>query len=524
MRHTQSSKKNEDFHKTMKKTNSNIELKNFYGGDPKPGSYPYTSGIYSNMYNGKLWTMRQYAGFTSALESNKRYRFLVDQGVMGLSVAFDLPTQTGYDSDHKLSLGEVGRVGVPICTIDDMDILLEELPLNEISISMTINSTAAVLLGFLIVCSEKRGINRSALMGTIQNDILKEYIARGTYIYPPKPSMRLITDIFSFCSQEMPKWNTISISGYHIREAGSTAVEELAFTFANGIAYVEAALEKGLDINIFGKRLSFFFNCHNHFFEEIAKFRAARRIWAKIMKERFRASDEKALMCRFHTQTAGSTLQAKQIDNNIVRTTLQATAAILGGTQSLHTNARDEALALPTEKSAQLALRTQQIIAYETGIPDVSDPLAGSPFIEGLTDEIEEKVMGLISKIDDLGGAVSAIEDNFQQNQIGISAYNYQKAIDEHKNILVGINKFQTTKDETSSIQKINKKEEIKQCNRLKIYKNNRNKEELKLALTKLHEMAQSSENLMPYIIDSIRKKATLGEISNTLRKVFGEY
>ena len=399
-----------------KKTNSNIPLQSYYGKSPEPGEYPFTSGIYSDMYRERLWTMRQYAGFTSAEESNKRYRYLIDQGVMGLSVAFDLPTQTGYDSDHAMADGEVGRVGVPISSLSDMDILTNGIPLHEISVSMTINSTAAILLAFLIASAEKQGVSRERLSGTVQNDILKEYIARGTYIYPPKASMRLITDLFEFCASEMPRWNTISISGYHIREAGSTAVEELAFTLANGIAYVQAALDKGLDVNTFGKRLSFFFNCHNHFFEEISKFRAARRMWAKIMKERFGATEPKAMMCRFHTQTAGSTLQAQQIDNNVVRTTLQATAAVLGGTQSLHTNARDEALALPTEQSAQLALRTQQMIAHETGIADVADPLAGSEYIETLTDKLEELAMSLIEQIDELGGAVSAIEQEPQSH------------------------------------------------------------------------------------------------------------
>ena len=424
-----------------KKTNSNIPLQSYYGKNPEPGEYPFTSGIYPDMYRRRLWTMRQYAGFTSAEESNKRYRYLIDQGVMGLSVAFDLPTQTGYDSDHAMADGEVGRVGVPISSLSDMDILTNGIPLHEISVSMTINSTAAILLAFLIVSAEKQGVSRERLSGTVQNDILKEYIARGTYIYPPKASMRLITDLFEFCSSEMPRWNTISISGYHIREAGSTAVEELAFTLANGIAYVQAALDKGLDVNTFGKRLSFFFNCHNHFFEEISKFRAARRMWAKIMKERFGATEPKAMMCRFHTQTAGSTLQAQQIDNNVVRTTLQATAAVLGGTQSLHTNSRDEALALPTKKSAQLALRTQQIIAHESGIPDVADPLSGSKYVEALTDELENSAMALIEKIDELGGAVSAIEKQFQQNEISKSAFDYQKAVDEGEKILVGLNK-----------------------------------------------------------------------------------
>ena len=468
--------------------------------------------------------MRQYAGFTSAEESNKRYRYLIDQGVMGLSVAFDLPTQTGYDSDHALAEGEIGKVGVPICSLADMEILMKEIQLDKVSVSMTINSTAAILLAFLIAAAEKQGISKEKLNGTVQNDILKEYIARGTYIYPPKPSMRIITDLFEFCSEEMPKWNTISISGYHIREAGSTAVEELAFTLANGIAYVQSAIDKGLDINTFGKRLSFFFNCHNHFFEEIAKFRAARRMWAKIMQERFGATEQKALMCRFHTQTAGSTLQAQQIDNNVVRTTLQATAAVLGGTQSLHTNSRDEALALPTEKSVQLALRTQQIIAHESGIPDVADPLAGSEYVETLTDELENAAMDLIEKIDELGGAVSAIEQQFQQNEIASSAFDYQKAVDEGEKILVGVNKFATDEHEVSDIQEINKVAIREQLDRLSEMKENRNKDEVQKSLANLKETAAGDGNLMPLIIRAVIAHATLGEISDTLRSVFGEY
>ena len=507
-----------------KKTNSNISLKSFYGTGKKPGEYPFTSGIYSDMYRNKLWTMRQYAGFTSAEESNKRYRYLIDQGVMGLSIAFDLPTQTGYDSDHELSIGEIGKVGVPICSIADMEILFKNIQLDEVSISMTINSTAAILLALLIVTAEKQGIDIKKLSGTIQNDILKEYIARGTYIYPPKPSMRIITDVFEYCSIHLPKWNTISISGYHIREAGSTAIEELAFTISNGIAYVQAAIDKGLDVNIFGKRLSFFFNCHNHFFEEIAKFRAARNIWATIMKNRFNAIDEKAMMCRFHTQTAGSTLQAQQIDNNIVRTSFQALAAVLGGTQSLHTNAKDEALALPTEESAQLALRTQQIIAHETGIPDVSDPLAGSKYIEELTNEIEQSAMVLIDKIDSLGGAVSAIEQEFQQNEIASSAFDFQKAIDNKEQILVGVNKYLSDKVDNIEIQKIDDLEISKQLNRLKQFKKERNTKLVNNSLLLLKEVALSDTNIMPSIIDCIKNDATLGEISDVLRKVFGEY
>ena len=508
----------------IKKTNSNIPLKSFYGQSPLPGEYPFTSGIYPDMYRGQLWTMRQYAGFTSAEESNKRYRYLINQGVMGLSVAFDLPTQTGYDSDYPLADGEVGRVGVPICSLEDMNILTNGIPLNEISVSMTINSTAAILLAFLIASAEKQGVSRDKLSGTVQNDILKEYIARGTYIYPPKASMRLITDLFAFCSNEMPRWNTISISGYHIREAGSTAVEELAFTLANGIAYVQAALDKGLDVNQFSKRLSFFFNCHNHFFEEIAKFRAARRMWAKIMKNRFGATEEKAMICRFHTQTAGSTLQAQQIDNNVVRTTLQATAAVLGGTQSLHTNAQDEALALPTEKSAQLALRTQQIIAHESGIPDVADPLSGSHYVESLTDELENAAMALIEKIDMLGGAVASIEQQFQQNEIAKSAFDYQKAIDEGETIMVGLNKYKSKENEEVETQTIDQDAVQQQLDRLCTLKANRNTAEAQHALTVLKEIASGDKNLLPHIIHAVKTHATLGEISDALREVFGEY
>ena len=516
-----------------KKTTSNILLKPFYGKDNQPGEFPFTSGIYQDMYRGKLWTMRQYAGFTSAEESNKRYRYLIEQGVMGLSIAFDLPTQTGYDSDHALAAGEVGKVGVPICSLTDMEILLKEIQLDQVSVSMTINSTAAILLAFLVVAAEKKGVPREQLNGTVQNDILKEYIARGTYIYPPKPSMRIITDVFEFCSNEMPRWNTISISGYHIREAGSTAVQEIAFTLANGIAYVQSAIDKGLDINHFGKRLSFFFNCHNNFFEEIAKFRVARRMWAKIMKERFSATEPKAMMCRFHSQTAGSTLQAQQIDNNVVRTTLQATAAVLGGTQSLHTNSRDEALALPTEKSAQLALRTQQIIAHESGIPSVADPLAGSNYVEALTDELEKEAAELIAKIDELGGAVPAIENEFQQNEIAKSAFDYQKAIDAGEKIIVGVNKFQSKEADIPETLQIDQKAVQQQLDRLQSVKQNRDNQKVESSLKALNDAASNDTrlknagrqaNLIPVIIDAVQSKATLGEISDTLRGVFGEY
>ena len=506
-----------------KKTNSNIKLKKFYGTKEVPGEFPFTSGIYPEMYRQRLWTMRQYSGFSSAEESNQRYQYLLEQGVKGLSVAFDLPTQTGYDSDHSLSTGEVGKVGVPICSIDDMDILLKNIPLDKVSISMTINSTASILLALLIASSEKNGIDKKQLKGTIQNDILKEYIARGTYIFPPKPSMRLITDIFEYCSKEMPNFNTISISGYHIREAGANAIQEVAFTLSNAIAYVESAINAGLDPNIFGQQLSFFFNCHNHFFEEIAKFRAARRMWAKIMKEKFNVTNKKALMCRFHTQTAGSTLTAQQIDNNIVRTTLQATSAILGGTQSLHTNAKDEALALPTEESAQLALRTQQIIGYETGVPDVADPLAGSFYVEELTNQIESEANKIIDNIDILGGSVSAIEKEYQQNEIATSAYEYQKEIDDQSNIIVGVNKFKNNiSDDNNEILHLSEKSANKQIKRLAEFKKNRNIKIVNNELQKLHEASKQNINLMPYIINAVKSSATLGEISDILRKSFG--
>jgi len=507
-----------------KKTNSNIILKNFYGNDDGPGKFPYTNGIYPEMYRQQLWTMRQYSGFSSAEESNKRYQYLLEKGVKGLSVAFDLPTQTGYDSDHELSSGEVGKVGVPICSIDDMDILLNDIPLDKVSISMTINSTASILLALLIASCEKNGVDKKLLRGTIQNDILKEYISRGTYIFPPKPSMRLITDIFEYCSKEMPNFNTISISGYHIREAGANAIQEVAFTLSNAISYVEAAVGSGLDPNVFGQQLSFFFNCHNHFFEEIAKFRAARKMWAEIMKNRFSVKNEKALMCRFHTQTAGSTLTAQQIDNNIVRTTLQATSAVLGGTQSLHTNAKDEALALPTEQSAQLALRTQQIIGYETGIPDVADPLAGSYYIEELTQQIESEAQKIIEDIDALGGSVSAIEQEYQQNAIAESAYEYQKGIDNHSNIIVGVNQFEDNgkNKENNKILHLSEKSAKKQIGRLKNFKENRNTDKVISSLKKLKEASKKDANLMPYIINAVKSSATIGEISDILRESFG--
>lgn len=508
----------------MKSTNSDINLKSFYGSsiNEEPGEFPFTHGIYPNMYLGRHWTMRQYAGFGSAEESNKRYKYLLNQGVMGLSVAFDLPTQTGYDSNHALAQGEVGRVGVPISSLADMEVLMDGIPLDKVSISMTINSTASILLAFLVVTAEKQGISKDQLRGTVQNDILKEYIARGTFIYPPKQSMRIITDMFKWCGINIPNWNTISISGYHIREAGATAVQELAFTFANGIAYVESALNAGMDVNQFGKRLSFFFNAHNHFYEEIAKFRAGRRIWAKIMKERFGATEPKAMMCRFHTQTAGSTLTAQQIDNNVVRTTIQAVSAVLGGTQSLHTNAFDEALALPTESSARLALRTQQVIAHESGIPDIVDPFSGSHFMESLTDEIESIVLKLIQKIDDLGGAVPAIEMEFQQNEIGQSAYQYQKKIDDQTNIIVGVNKFKDEKEPAPETLKINEKAVQSQLSRLKKIKHTRDSKAVQVSLDELKTISRGNGNLMEGIIDAVKNYATLGEISDVLRTEFG--
>ena len=509
----------------MKKTNSNIKLKKFYGNkEEAPGKFPYKHGIYPNMYTDRLWTMRQYSGFSSTIESNKRYHYLLTQGVKGLSVAFDLPTQTGYDSDSALAEGEVGKVGVPISCMNDMETLLDGIPLDKISISMTINSTAAILLAFVIAVADKNKVDRNLLRGTIQNDILKEYIARGTFIYPPHPSMKIVTDIFEFCSTELPNWNTISISGYHIREAGSTAVQELAFTFSNAISYLESAIEKGLNVDDFASRISFFFNSHNHFFEEIAKFRAARKMWATIMKDRFKAKKEKSMICRFHTQTAGSTLAAQEIDNNVVRTTLQATAAVLGGTQSLHTNSRDEALALPNESSALLALRTQQIIAYETGIPDVVDPLAGSYYIEELTETLEKESFKLIDKIDNLGGAVNAIEQHFQQTEIADSAYEFQKDIDNKEKIQVGVNKFVTEESPYTNIQKIDKESVSNQIQNLKQIKNNRNLEKINSILNKLEKSANDNTNMMPIIIEAVKADATLGEISDTLRKVFGEY
>jgi methylmalonyl-CoA mutase N-terminal domain/subunit len=508
-------------------TDSGIEIKKLYSEpvpvNERPGEFPFTRGVQPDMYRGKLWTMRQYAGFSTAEESNKRYHYLLSQGVMGLSVAFDLPTQIGYDSDHVLAEGEVGKVGVAIDSLEDIDTLFKGIKLEEVSTSMTINATAFILLAFYVAQAKRQGADLKKISGTIQNDILKEYAARGTYIYPPKPSMRIITDIFEWCSRELPKWNTISISGYHIREAGSTAVQEIAFTLSNGKAYVKAALEKGLDINVFGKRLSFFFNAHNNLFEEIAKFRAARRMWAKMMKE-LGATDPKAMMLRFHTQTGGSTLTAQQPHNNISRVTIQTLAAVLGGTQSLHTNGYDEALSLPTEEAARIALRTQQIVAYESGAPDTVDPLAGSFFVEQLTNEVEEKAWQLIEKIDAMGGSVSAIEQGFIQNEIAKSAYEYQRKIETGEKIIVGVNKFQLKEEASIPLLKIDDSIRDAQVQRIKRLKEARNQEQVTKCLEAVRQKAASGENLMPAVIDAVENDCTLGEIADELRKLFGEY
>lgn len=489
-----------------------------------PGQYPFTRGIQPTMYRGRLWTMRQYAGFGTAKESNERYRYLLEQGQMGLSVAFDLPTQIGYDSDDPIAYGEVGKVGVAIDTLADMEILFDKIPLNKVSTSMTINAPASVLLALYIAVAEKQNVPKDKLSGTIQNDILKEYIARGTYIFPPKPSMRLINDIFAYCSKEVPKWNTISISGYHIREAGSTAAQEVGFTLANGIAYVDAAIKSGLDLDEFSKRISFFFNAHNDLFEEVAKFRAARRLWAKIIKERFGAKDPRSMMLRFHSQTAGSTLTAQQVDNNIVRVTIQALAAVLGGTQSLHTNSRDEALALPTEESVRIALRTQQIIAFESGVSNTIDPLAGSYFVETLTDQIEKEAENYISKIDSLGGMIAAIEAGYVQMEIQNAAYKFEKELEAGNKIVVGVNKFQIDEDEQKELLKIDVKVQDEQIKFLKKVKSERNNDEVEKQLKELKDAAQSNANLMPYILSAVKCYASVGEVCNTLRKVFGEY
>lgn len=517
-----------------KYTDSGIEIKPLYtAADTKafdaelssemPGAYPYTRGVQADMYRGRLWTMRQYSGFSTAEESNKRYHYLLSQGVSGLSVAFDLPTQIGYDSDHPLSEGEVGKVGVAINSIEDVETLFHNIKLQDVSTSMTINATAFILLAFYVALAKKQGADLSKITGTIQNDILKEYAARGTYIYPPKPSMRIITDIFEWCSNELPRWNTISISGYHIREAGSTAVQEVAFTLSNGKAYVEAALKKGLDINVFGKRLSFFFNAHNNLFEEVAKFRAARRMWAQIMKD-LGATDAKAMMLRFHTQTGGSTLTAQQPLNNISRVTIQTLAAVFGGTQSLHTNGYDEALSLPTEEAARIALRTQQIVGFESGVAETADPLAGSYFVESLTSELEQKATELMLKIDAMGGSVSAIEQGYMQDEIARSAYEYQRKVETGEKIIVGVNQFKVEEANTIAGFKIDDTIRTIQTEKLNRLKESRSDDGARIALTAIERAAIDGHNLMPAVIAAVEHMCTLGEISDVLRNVFGEY
>ena len=488
-----------------------------------PGEFPYTRGVKKDMYRGRLWTMRQYAGFSTAEASNERYHYLLNQGTTGLSVAFDLPTQIGYDSDHPMSEGEVGKVGVAIDSLADMEILFKGIQLQDVTTSMTINATASTLLAMYVALAKKQGADLSRIGGTIQNDILKEYAARGTYIYPVRPSMRLITDIFEWCSSELPRWNTISISGYHIREAGSTAVQELAFTLANGKAYVEAAKKKGLDVNVFGKRLSFFFNAHNDFFEEAAKFRAARRIWAKIMKD-MGATNPDAMMLRFHTQTGGSTLTAQQPENNIARVTIQALSAVLGGTQSLHTNGYDEALSLPTEEAAQVALKTQQIIAFESGVAETADPLGGSYYVESLTASMEVAVNEIMAHIDEMGGSVRAIEEGFMQEQIAQSAYKFQREVEQQIKVVVGVNKFQGAKDPEPTLLKIDDSIRDLQTEKLKKLKSNRDEQKAQQCLNAIEQAAINGNNLMPPVLDAVENYCTLGEIAGKLRNVFGEY
>ncbi|HXG85262.1 MAG TPA: methylmalonyl-CoA mutase family protein [Pyrinomonadaceae bacterium] len=501
--------------------NTNIDYERDLGN---AGEFPYTRGVRSNMYRGRFWTMRQYAGFASAEESNARYKYLLAHGTTGLSVAFDLPTQIGLDSDDELAAGEVGKVGVAIDSLEDMLRLFDEIPLNTVSTSMTINATASTLLCLYLAVAKKQNVSFDKVNGTIQNDILKEYIARGTYIYPPKPSLRLITDTFAFCAAEVPNWNTISISGYHIREAGSTAAQEIAFTLADGIAYVDAAISVGLKVDDFAPRLSFFFNAHNNLLEEVAKFRAARRLWARIMRDRFSAKNPKSLMLRFHTQTAGSTLTAQQPEVNVVRTTIQALAAVLGGTQSLHTNSMDEALSLPTETAARIALRTQQVIAHESGVADIVDALAGSYAIEELTNNLEQKAVEYIEKIDQMGGMLKAIENGFPQREIQEAAFQYQRAVETNDAVVVGVNKFQIEENETIPILKVNEQIERGQVERLRALRERRDKEKAENALAKLEEAANRTENLLPKILDCVENYVTVGEISNRLRRVWGEY
>ncbi|MDF1545024.1 MAG: methylmalonyl-CoA mutase family protein [bacterium] len=515
------------------KTTSGIEIPSL--ADPKenpvdinrlgePGKYPFTRGVYPDMYRGRLWTMRQYAGFGTASETNKRFKYLLEKGQTGLSVAFDLATQIGYDSDHPLSKGEVGRTGVAIDSLEDMELLFDGIPLDKVSTSMTINSTAVILLAMYIAVGKKQGVESEQLTGTIQNDILKEFIARGTYIFPPQPSMRIITDIFAYAADKLPRFNTISISGYHIREAGSTAVQEVAFTLSNAVAYVKAALTAGLDIDSIAPRLSFFFASHTNLFEEVAKFRAARRVWAWVMKEQFGAKNSKSLLLRFHTQTGGSTLTAQQPENNIVRTAMQALSAVLGGTQSLHTNAFDEALALPTEKSAEIALRTQQLIAHETGVTDSVDPLAGSYLVEYLTDQIEKKALDLMAQVEKSGGSVACIEDGYFRNEIGRAAYEFQKSIESKERTLVGVNKFVSEQSEIPQVLKVDAVLEKQQVARLGELKERRNNEKVRQCLDNLKAAAQGNENIVNHVVEAVENYATVGEISNQLREIWGEY
>ncbi|MDA2974437.1 MAG: methylmalonyl-CoA mutase family protein [Actinomycetota bacterium] len=519
----------------VRRTDSGIEIRSLYtegdldGWDAAerlglPGEPPFTRGVYPSMYRGRLWTMRQYSGFGDAASTNQRFRFLLEAGQTGLSCAFDLPTQMGYDSDHPRAEGEVGKVGVAIDSIDDMRTLLAGIPLDTVTTSMTINSTAAILLLMYEIVAEEQGVASDRISGTIQNDLLKEYIARGTYVYPPKPSMRIITDIFGYCSENIPRWNTISISGYHIREAGSTAVQEIAFTIANAIAYVQAAIDAGLDVDDFAPRLSFFWNGHNHFFEEVAKFRASRRIWHRVMTERFGAKDPRSAMLRFHTQTGGSTLTAQQPVNNVVRVALQALAAVMGGTQSLHTNGFDEALSLPTEDAARLALRTQQIIGYEAGVTDTPDPLAGSYLVESMTDEIERLAWEYIERIDEMGGAVEAIEAHFQQDEIEQAAYDYTKSIDDDERVIVGLNRFTVDGEPEPDVFPIDPSLEASQRERLAAFKANRDMAQVSARLAEVSETARGTGNLLPPMKEALRAGATLGEVSDALREVFGTY
>ncbi len=489
-----------------------------------PGELPFTRGVYPSMYRGRLWTMRQYAGYATPEESNRRYRYLLEQGQTGLSVAFDLPTQTGYDSDHPLAQGEVGKVGVPIDTLYDMEVLFQGIPLDRVSTSMTINATGPILLALYEAVARKQGVASKHIRGTTQNDILKEYFARGAYIFPPRPSMRLVTDVFSYCSERLPNWNTISISGYHMREAGANAVQELAFTFADAIAYAEAAVAAGMNVDHFAPRLSFFFVAQNNLFEEVAKFRAARRMWAAIMRDRFGAQDERSMMLRFHTQTAGAALTAQQPDNNVVRTTVQALAAVLGGAQSLHVNSRDEALALPTEASARLSLRTQQILAHESGVADTVDPLAGSYYVESLTDRLEEEAWEYLKRIDDMGGAIAAIEQGFQQREINDVAYQHQRDIESGKRTVVGVNCFQTDEPPLEGILRINPEQAQRQVERLAGVKAERDSAVAEASLRRLEDVARGNENTMPVLLECVEAYATLGEICDVLRGVFGEH